>query len=286
MPKSAGKRSRHAAELVRDGALPPREKVLPERAAPSDEILPKTRQALVEAGRRGVRERRSIELASDPLRVERVTPFVKHGEQRVHKSLPSRTRRDAHVAERELRHERVNREIDASSLEVVSEGGEDLAPEIDERLTRRGMPKKRVVGGLTRGDCLDERDEAGRKRREDRAHLAGRRAVVVHGDQWIRAALAGGGAPSLLATEIERFLEQRAHGGKVVRRARDRPRRVHGSVVLVRLGDERCRDAYRPLVQTAGDRASAGSSPSGASDAVSRSTTSRRRPIATSENFS
>ena len=67
---------------VRERALQRREIVAPERGAAADVILPEPRLRLVHAHARRVGEQRAVQLARQPLVVERVAAFVQRREDR------------------------------------------------------------------------------------------------------------------------------------------------------------------------------------------------------------
>src|SRR5262245_1080187 len=113
------------------------------------------------AGRRPTAERRTFERSIDALLVHRVSCFVQRAEQRVGKIVFLDTRRDTHVAQRKLRHERMVSLVLAAPSEVVSETFDHAASERELMVLRRAAFEARIIGWWICGDRLHDGDESG-----------------------------------------------------------------------------------------------------------------------------
>ena len=177
---------------------------------------------------------------SMPCSYMRVPALVQRAEERVGEVVLAHARGDAHVAERELGHERVVRLVLAAALEVVAEAPDHLEPERELVGLGRVLAQARVVGQRLRGDGAHHRHQPRAQLGEQRAHrwrpsCRSRRSRSA----GRRCARSRGRSRRSRRRQVERLLEQRPHArrsrspggprsrpGRSARRARSSPRRT------------------------------------------------------------
>ena len=156
----------------------------PERPAAADEVLPRPALRLVDAERRRTAERRAHQRVGDPVRVEAVARLVQRRPDRL-EVVGAVARREADVAVRERRAERVRRRIEAPG--ALLEAERRRRPARRTGAARRGRTSR---GGTTRRPPAPSRDELGQRGAEHREHLAhlGRRhpRLVVVEERRVR----------------------------------------------------------------------------------------------------
>ena len=145
---------------------------------------------------------------------------------------------DAHVARGEPGAEGVVRLVEAAAIEVVAEALDHGDGEVELRLLReicRAAPRRRPA---LFGDGSHDGHQLGAQLLEEGAYAGDRHALVRTVDQRIGDVLVGAQVVGILATEVERLLQVRAHGGEVVGGPGARPGVVGGRAHLAPAGDE------------------------------------------------
>ena len=123
-------------------------------------------------------------------------------------------------------------------------------PKFDLRRLGERAAQAAVVGRLLLGDGAHDRHQRRAQLLEQRQHRGRRHALVGAVDQRVGDVLVGREEVGVLPAEVERLLEQRAHGGEVVGRPRARPGIVGGGAERAPAGDELGRHLGR-LVEVA-----------------------------------
>ena len=221
---------------------------LPEGAAATHDVLPQARLALMDARRRAMPERRSLQVGADPLLVDAVAGLVERAEQGVGHIVVAHPRGDAHVAQRELGHERVVGLVLPPALEVVAELLDHPEPEGELRPLGRAMMEARIVHRRLRRDGVHQRDQPSAQLGEDSPQRRGLHPVVRVVDQRVGDALVSREEAREAAAQVQRLLEERAHPGEIVRRPGLRPGLVRDRRVVVEVRDERPRDLHGLVV--------------------------------------
>ena len=180
------------------------------------------------------------------------------GEQRLAEVVLAHARGDAHVAGGELGAERMVRLVLAAALEVVAEALDDGEAERQLRRLGKRAAQAAVVGRRLLGDGAHDRHQRRAQLGEQRPHRGRRHALVGAVDQRVGDVLVGREEVGVSAAEVERLLEQRAHGGEVVGRARPRPGLVGGRAERAPAGDELGRHLDRLVEVAARDADQAG----------------------------
>ena len=149
-----------------------------------------------------------------------------------------------------LRAERMVRLVEPPAVEVVAEALDDGETELHLRRLRKRAAQAAVVRRLLLGDGAHDRHQGRAQLLEQRQHRGRRHALVGAVDQRVGDVLVGREEVGVLAAEVERLFEQRAHGGEVVGRTRARPGIVGGGAERAPAGDELGRHLGR-LVEVA-----------------------------------
>ena len=212
--------------------------MLPEAAAAPHHVLPQPRLALVHAGRGARSQRRAVVARIHALLVHGMARLVQDREQAIADVVLLDARGDAHVARVQPRAEGMMRLVEAAAIEVVAEALDDGEAEVELRLLGEFAVQRRVGGRLLLGDGAHDGHQLGAQLLEQGAHAGDRHALVRTVDQRIGDVLVGAEVVGILAAEVERLLQVRAHGGEVVGRPRARPGVVGGRAHLAPAGDE------------------------------------------------
>ena len=113
-----------------------------------------------------------------------------------------------------------------------------------------------IVGQRLLGDGAHDRHQLGAQLVEQRAHAGHRHALVGAVDQRIGDVVVGAEIAGVLAAEIQRLLQEGAHGREVVGRPRPRPGVVGGRAHLARSARRNRRAPWWPSRSRAGRRGS------------------------------
>ena len=197
---------------------------LPERVRAADHVLPEARLRLVQAERGRVAAERALDRAREALLVEAVARLVQDGEESREEVVLVLARRQAHVAGREARRERMRRLVEPAGLEVEADRGGQARADGALHLRGIGAVHERVVGPGPRRDRLRERHELVAQARQQRLETRHAHVGLVLVEQRVvaLAALVADGV-GLLAAQRDEALEGVAEEREVGARARRLP---------------------------------------------------------------
>ena len=149
--------------------------------------------------------------------------LVQRREQRFPDVVRTDAGRDAHVARRELRAERMMSLVEPPALEVIAHPLGHADAEIELRRFAENAAQTVVVRRRLLGYRAHHRNQLFPELRKERPDRGGRHAFVGGVDQRIGHMLVGCEKIGILATEVERLFQERQHRREVVRGSRPRP---------------------------------------------------------------
>ena len=190
----------------------------PKRGAAADVILPEPRLRLVHAHARRVGEQRPVQLARQPLIVERVAAFVQRREDRSQRIVGRRANRDADIVLADHHRERMRRAVESAAREVEAHVAKQrgtelpLAPLMVDPARQQLLVRTRAL--RERGH---ERAQPRARRPQQRVEARAAHARLVLVEQSVVAVVGQAERLGPLAHELEQLRERiQEHGVALV----------------------------------------------------------------------